>query len=134
MSNRDWLLIFVYLYIIGVYCQQVYRSPFLCFFLEVSDYFLIFADKSQITQIMSPVFRRESEYTFKIYSNEEERMHIHVLCDGKEAKYWLEPQVELAKNTGIPEHKLNEIKIIVEKYADNFKEQFRQHIGKRIDD
>ena len=58
---------------------------------------------------MSPVFRRESEYTFKIYSNEEERMHIHVLYNGKEAKYWLEPQVELAKNTGIPEHKLNEI-------------------------
>ena len=51
---------------------------------------------------MSPVFRRDSEYTFKIYSNEEERMHIHVLCDGHEAKYWLEPQVELAKNTGIP--------------------------------
>ena len=61
-------------------------------------------------------------------------MHIHVLCDGKEAKYWLEPQVELAKNTGIPEHKLSEIKKIVEKYADNFKEQFRKHIGKRIDD
>ena len=32
------------------------------------------------------------------------------------------------------QHKLNEIKKIVEKYADNFKEQFRQHIGKRIDD
>ena len=61
-------------------------------------------------------------------------MHIHVLCDGKEAKYWLEPQVELAKNTGIPEHKLSEIKKIVVKYADNFKEQFRKHIGKRIDD
>ena len=28
----------------------------------------------------------------------------------------------------------SEIKKIVEKYADNFKEQFRQHIGKRIDD
>lgn len=25
---------------------------------------------------MSPVFKRENEYTFKIYSNEEERMHI----------------------------------------------------------
>ena len=98
----------------------------------IYETFRIFAPKSN--EIMSPVFRRESEYTFKIYSNEEERMHIHVLCDGKEAKYWLEPQVELAKNTGIPEHKLNEIKIIVEKYADNFKEQFRQHIGKRIDD
>ena len=42
--------------------------------------------------------------------------------------------MELAKNTGIPEHKLNEIKKIVEKYADSFKEQFRQHIGKRVDD
>lgn len=69
-----------------------------------------------------------------IYSNEEERMHIHVLYGGHEAKYWLEPCVELAKNTGIPEHKLNEIKKIIEKYADSFKEQFRQHIGKRIDD
>ena len=85
-------------------------------------------------EIMSPVFRRESEYTFKIYSNEEERIHIHVLCGGKEAKFWLEPQVELAKNSGIPEHKLSEIKKIVEKYADSFKQQFIQHIGKRIDD
>ena len=83
---------------------------------------------------MSPVFRRESEYTFKIYSNEEERMHIHVICNGKEAKYWLEPEVELVKNTGIPEHKLSEIRKIVEKDADTFKQQFRDHIGKRVDD
>ena len=48
---------------------------------------------------MSPVFRRESEYTFKIYSNEEERLHIHVTHDRCEAKYWLEPEVELAKRT-----------------------------------
>ena len=61
-------------------------------------------------------------------------MHIHVICGKFEAKFWLEPTVELAKNIDIPEHKLNEIKKIVEKYADSFKEQFRQHIGKRIDD
>ena len=51
---------------------------------------------------MSPVFRRENEYTFKIYSNEEERMHIHVLYDRMEAKFWLEPHVELAKNSASP--------------------------------
>ena len=79
-------------------------------------------------------FRRESEYTFKIYSNEEERLHIHVTHERCEAKYWLEPEVELAKNTGFSEHELNKIKKLVEKYADNFKEQFRQHIGKRIND
>lgn len=49
---------------------------------------------------MSPVFGRESSYVFKIFSNEEERMHIHVLVDGHEAKFWLEPKVELAKNSG----------------------------------
>ncbi len=27
---------------------------------------------------MSPVFHRENSYCFKIYSNEEEQMHIHV--------------------------------------------------------
>ena len=47
---------------------------------------------------MSPVFHRESSYTFKIFSNEELRMHIHVFRDDLEAKFWLEPQVELAEN------------------------------------
>ena len=99
---------------------------------RIKKFLRTFAHKSN--EIMSPVFKRDNEYTFKIYSNEEERMHIHVIYDGKEAKFWLEPEVELAKNTGIPEHKLNEIKKLVEKYADSFKEQFRNHIGKRIDD
>ena len=67
---------------------------------------------------MSPVFRRENEYTFKIYSNEEERLHIHVVHDRCEAKYWLEPEVELAKNTGFSDYELNRIKKLVEKYAD----------------
>ena len=42
--------------------------------------------------------------------------------------------MKLAKSSSVPEHKLSEIKKIVEKYADSFKEQFRQHIGKCIDD
>ena len=61
-------------------------------------------------------------------------MHIHVIYGRYEAKFWLEPEVELAKNVGVPEHKLNEIRKYVEKYADEFKRQFREHIGKRVDD
>ena len=38
-------------------------------------------------EIMSPVFGRDSGYVFKIFSNEEERMHIHVLGDGHEANF-----------------------------------------------
>ena len=83
---------------------------------------------------MSPVFGRESGYVFKVFSNEEERMHIHVMGDGHEAKFWLEPMVELAKNSGFSEYELNQIKRIVEKNAERFKEQYKQHVGKRLDD
>ena len=83
---------------------------------------------------MSPVFGRESGYTFKIFSNEEERMHIHVVYERNEAKFWLEPHVELAKNSGFSEHELNTIRKIVERNAERFKEQYKRHIGKRFDD
>jgi len=83
---------------------------------------------------MSPVFKRESEYTFKVYSNEEDRMHIHVLHGKNEAKYWLEPQIELAWNDGIAEERLSKIKKIIENNADRFKEQYKEHVGKRIND
>lgn len=48
MSNRDWLLIFVYLYTIGVHCQQVYRSLvetvlIIGNYLLLSPFFYIFA-------------------------------------------------------------------------------------------
>lgn len=83
---------------------------------------------------MSPVFHRETSYIFKIFSNEEERMHIHVIRDNQEAKFWLEPEVELAENNGFRAYELRRIQKIVEKYATSFKEQYRQHIGKRVDD
>ena len=56
-------------------------------------------------------------------------MHIYVVNERKEAKFWLEPIVELAK-----EHELNTIRKIVERNAEQFKRQYKQHIGKRIDD
>ena len=61
-------------------------------------------------------------------------MHIHVLREKYEAKFWLEPDVELAENYGFKAHELKRIQTIVENYATKFKEQYRQHIGKRIDD
>ena len=49
---------------------------------------------------MSLKFKQEDGFVFKIYSNEEERMHIHVVKAENEAKFWLEPQIELAENYG----------------------------------
>lgn len=49
---------------------------------------------------MSPKFKEINGFVFKIYSNEELRMHIHVVKAENEAKYWLEPDIELAENFG----------------------------------
>lgn len=78
---------------------------------------------------MSPKFRQEDGYTFKIYSNEEERKHVHVVRAECEAKFWLEPQIELAANYGFGSKDLKKITELVEKYEDDFKQQFAAHIG-----
>lgn len=83
---------------------------------------------------MSPIFRREEGYCFKIFSNEEERKHIHVIKAENEAKYWLEPQIELAENYGFSSKDLKKITNILEQYGDEFKYKFTEHIGKRIND
>jgi Domain of unknown function (DUF4160) len=32
------------------------------------------------------------------------RMHVHVVGEDGEAKFWIEPDIELAKNYGLGEH------------------------------
>ncbi len=50
------------------------------------------------------------------------------------SKFWLEPQIELAANYGFGSKDLKKITELVEKYEDDFKQQFAAHIGKRVDD
>jgi len=49
---------------------------------------------------MSPTVFREKGYRFFFFSREESRMHVHVVSGDGEAKFWLEPDLELAKNHG----------------------------------
>ena len=83
---------------------------------------------------MSPKFRKEEGFVFKIYSNEEERMHIHVVKADNDAKFWLEPVIELAENFGFNSKEIKKITKMVETYGNEFEEQFAAHIGRRIDD
>ena len=83
---------------------------------------------------MSPKFRKEDGFVFKIYSNEEERMHVYVVKAENEAKFWLEPVIELAENFGFNNKEIKKITKMVETYGNEFKQQFAAHIGRRIDD
>jgi hypothetical protein len=78
---------------------------------------------------MSPTFLTEKGYRFFIWSKEEERKHIHIIKDDKQCKFWLEPAIEIAENTGFKQHELNEIsKMIIDNETD-FKQQWDRHFG-----
>jgi hypothetical protein len=47
---------------------------------------------------MTPTVLRKNSYRFFFFSREEARMHIHVSSESGEAKFWLEPELELAHN------------------------------------
>ena len=47
---------------------------------------------------MSPTVFRAGGFRFYFFSREETRMHVHVHHAEGEAKFWLEPEIELAQN------------------------------------
>ena len=62
---------------------------------------------------MSPTVFREEGYRFFFFSREEARMHVHVLSGDGEAKYWLEPEIALAKSIGYSSKQLKRIELLV---------------------
>jgi len=50
---------------------------------------------------VSPTVKRYLRFRFFFFSREEERKHVHVESPEGEAKFWLEPTIELAMNQGI---------------------------------
>ena len=70
----------------------------------------------------------------KIFSTFAVGIEKHVIKEDKEAKFWLEPQVEIAYKGDFSQHEINKIQQVVELYADYFKKQYQLHIGGRIDD
>lgn len=63
---------------------------------------------------MSPTVFRDHGFRFHFFSREETRMHVHVTSGDGEAKFWLEPDIELAKNVGLSRSQLKQIESIIE--------------------
>ncbi|MCA1780178.1 MAG: DUF4160 domain-containing protein, partial [Xanthomonadaceae bacterium] len=75
---------------------------------------------------MSPTVFREKGYRFFFFSREESRMHVHVVSGDGEAKFWLEPDLELAKNYGYNRQQLKEIESLVEDRRDELVSAWKQ--------
>ena len=77
---------------------------------------------------MTPLFKEENGFAFRIFSNEEDRMQVHVFKDKNEAKIWLEPEIKLEYNVGFKQQEIKKILIIVKEYEDEFKQKYRGYI------
>ena len=63
---------------------------------------------------MGQTIRREGGYRFFFFSREESRPHVHVYSADGEAKFWLEPKLELAKNYRLTKIQLTAAESIIQ--------------------
>ena len=76
---------------------------------------------------MSPTILREKGYRFFFFSREESRMHIHVACADGEVKFWLAPEIQLARNHNLSRSQLTEIESIIEVHYAELKDAWEKH-------
>ena len=78
---------------------------------------------------MSPTVFRERGFRFFFFSREEPRVHVHVYSAQGEAKFWMEPRIELAQNYGLNGSDLRQAQELIEEHEDEIKRAWKQHFG-----
>ena len=78
---------------------------------------------------MSPTIFREGPYRFYFFSREEARIHTHVASSEGEAKFWMEPAIELVENHGIPARELSRIEEAIRSHERQIRTAWQRHFG-----
>ncbi len=79
---------------------------------------------------MSPTIFRAGGFRFYFFSREETRMHVHVYCERGEAKFWLEPTIELAHNSGLTDRQIRAARTLIEEHDDEIRNAWHTHFGR----
>lgn len=78
---------------------------------------------------MSPTVLRAGGFRFYFFSREETRMHIHVYHQEGEAKFWLEPEIELAKNYGLSPRRVTAALKLIRRHENEIRTAWKKHFG-----
>jgi hypothetical protein len=54
-------------------------------------------------------------------------MHVHIICGDGEAKYWLDPEIELAKNHNLSRSQLKTMEQLVEGHYNELTSAWSEH-------
>ena len=76
---------------------------------------------------MSPTVFREGPFRFFFFSREEPRRHVHVSSADGEAKFWLEPEIELARNHRLSDQDLTRIRALRLAREDEIRDAWDSH-------
>ena len=56
-------------------------------------------------------------------------MHVHIISADGEAKYWLEPEIELTKNYGYTRKQLKDVERLIEEHQYELISAWREHFA-----
>jgi hypothetical protein len=76
---------------------------------------------------VSPTVLREGGFRFYFFSREERRMHVHVYHAEGEAKFWLDPRIELSQNYGLSRRRLASALRLVQEHEDEIRRAWEVH-------
>jgi hypothetical protein len=79
---------------------------------------------------VSPTLYREAGFRFFFFLREEPRTHVHVAHADGEAKFWLEPKIELAQNFGLDERQLRSAETSIRTHEKEIRRAWHEHFGR----
>lgn len=78
---------------------------------------------------LSPTVFRDGEFRFFFFSREESRVHIHVSHPDGEAKFWLKPTIELARNIGLSSSKIKDAERLIKSRQQEITDAWNNRFG-----
>jgi hypothetical protein len=78
---------------------------------------------------VSPTVFLQDGFRFYFFSREEPRRHVHVAHAEGEAKFWLEPEIALALNTGLNAPKLAAALELIRSHEREINDAWQRHFA-----
>jgi len=78
---------------------------------------------------VSPTVFRDGPFRFFFFSREETRIHVHVQTAEGEAKFWIEPEIELARNYELSDQDLRRALELTIEHEQEIRDAWIRHFG-----
>ena len=76
---------------------------------------------------VSPTIFIHGRFRFFFFSREEERMHVHVSTPNGEAKFWLEPRIEIARSHHLNHKELRTAERLILEREEEIRDAWHHH-------